>query len=445
MSAKKSRSLCSILALSFVLATMTSPNSTAAVAQNNDSSTDSNASDNDAKPVLRKSSMAAQSGASTGTNDRGADAGGETSIDDSNAAARRRSALGIPRRRRPSTPLTTVEAFAKSPIIQGGGWPTIGPFHPSKDNNSLVDKANDSMKIEATDQKQITAIDLTLVGGSTVDPLGVEMTCDFLLEALGTRPARIADFNVALEKSKVDIYKDLKRVSLTAGRYKVSFRPKAEPRTLTVRIESPEPVVETSEDVGEAPAKPKRGPLTNLEKMFINLVPKPDPEPPQKAEQPAEKPKSTITKVNPSVDLKVTFKDLVQNWQKIKRNAVKNRDISELPNVLSGHALQVQTGGIKWLSSKHQYYEMVPMAVEVNSVNEVVKDKKYSVIATVKESSKLYDDQNNQLLREAEDVYHVNYTVERVGDKYVISDSSIIKLGEGANQTPVDVPIKKQH
>jgi hypothetical protein len=445
VSAKKSRSLCSILALSFVLATMTSPNSTAAVAQNNDSSTNSGTNDNDAKPVLRKNSVAAQSGASSGANDRGSDVGGETSIDDSSAAARRRSALGIPRRRRPSTPLTTVELFAKSPIIQGGGWPTIGPFRPSKDNNSLVDKAGDSMKIEATDQKQITAIDLTLIGSSTMDPLGVEMTCDFLLEALNTRPARIADFNVALEKAKSDIYKDSKRVSLTAGRYKVSFRPKAEPRSLTVRIESPEPVVETTEDVGEAPAKPKRGPLTNLEKMFINLVPKPDDSPPPKAEQPAEKSKPTITKVNPSVDLKVTFKDLVQNWQKIKRKAVKNRDISELPNVLSGHALSVQTTGIKWLSSKHQFYEMLPMDVEVNSVNEIVKDKKYSVIATVKEKSKLYDEQNNQLLREAEDTYHVNYTVERDGDKYVISDSSIIKLGEGTTLAPIDGAIKKQH
>jgi hypothetical protein len=140
--------------------------------------------------------------------------------------------------------------------------------------------------------------------------------------------------------------------------------------------------------------------------------------------------------------LKTTFKDLVQNWQKIKRSAVKNRDISELPIVLAGHALQVQTGGIKWLSSKHQYYEMVPMAVEVNSVTEVVKDKKYSVIATVKESSKLYDDQNNQLLREAEDVYHVNYTVEKQGDKYVISDSSIIKIGGAAD--PDQDPARKK-
>lgn len=440
MSAKKSRSLCSILALSFVLATMTSPHSTAAVAQNNDSSADSVFNDNDARPAARKSSVAAQSGASSGSNDKRSDAASETSADDSNTAARRRSALGLPRRRRPSTPLTTVEAFAKSPIIQGGGWPTIGPFHPSKDNNSLVDKSNNTMKIEATDQKQITAVDLVVVGVSTMDPLAVEMTCDFLLEALGIRPARIADFNIALEKSKIDIYKDAKRVGLTAGRYKVTFKPKAaEPKTLTIRIESPEPVVESTDETGVAPARPKRNTIGDLGEIFRNIIPKPEVEsPPPKVEPPAEKSHATVTKVNPSADLKTTFKDLVQNWQKIKRNAVKNRDISELPNVLSGHALTVQTGGIKWLSSKHQYYEMVPMAVEVNSVNEVVKDKKYSVIATVKESSKLYDDQNNQLLREAEDVYHVNYTVERDGDKYVISDSSIIKLGEGANQTPAE-------
>jgi ARC6-like, IMS domain len=436
VSAKKSRSLCSILALSFVLATMTSPNSTAAVAQNNDSSMDS-VNDNgaiDAKPASRKSSVAAQSPAPARASDKNADAASETSADDSNTALRR------PRRRRPSTPLTTVDAFARSPIIQGGGWPGIGPFRPSKDNNSLVDKATNSMKIEATDQKQITAVELTLIGAAAMDPLGVEMTCDFLLEALGIKPARIADFNGGLERQKSNIYKDSKVVGLTAGRYKVSLKPKSgENRTLTVRIESPEIVFDASDDSGETPPKPKHGPF-DFGDMWKHIVPVPDDSPPPKIEQPSDssKGKTTVTKLSPSGDLKVTFKDLVQNWQKIKRNAVKNRDISELPNVLSGHALAVQTGGIKWLSSKHQYYEMVPMAVEVNSVTELVKDKKYSVIATVKESSKLYDDQNNQLLREAEDTYHVNYTVEKEGDKYVISDSSIIKLGEAANQTPAD-------
>ena len=451
MSAKNSRSLCSMLAISFVLATMTSPNSTAAVAQNNDSTSDSVSSESNARgAAARKSSMATQSN-HAGSSDK-ADTASDTSIDDSNTAARRRNVLGIPRRRRASTPLTTVEAFAKTPIIQGGAWPNIGPFQPSKDNNSLIDKANDSMKIEATDQKQITAVDLTLVGPATRDFLGIEITCDFLLEALGTKPARIADFNVALEKTKSNIIQQSKMVTLTAGRYKVSLKPTNtdETKTLIVRIESPENVNDTPEEAsGETPtAKPKRTRVTDLASIFTHLIPVPDESPPPKQNNsgnPTEetsKGKSSGTKLAANGDLKTTFKDLVQNWQKIKRSAVKNRDISELPIVLAGHALQVQTGGIKWLSSKHQYYEMVPMAVEVNSVTEVVKDKKYSVIATVKESSKLYDDQNNQLLREAEDVYHVNYTVEKQGDKYVISDSSIIKIGGAAD--PDQDPARKK-
>jgi hypothetical protein len=374
------------------------------------------------------------------------------STDDSSIAARRRSPLATPRRRRATTPLTTVEAFARTPLIQGGAWPNIGPFQPSKDNNSLVDKMNDSIKIEATDQKQITAVDLTLVGPAAIDFLGVEMTSDFLLEALGTRPARISDFNVALEKAKTTIFVNSRAVTLTAGRYKVSFKLSGKDenggRTLTIRTESPDVAVETPDETagGAPPTKPKRTVLTELGKMFTNIhaVPGEDPLPPKesKPSEQSSEPVFKASKPGQPGDLKATFKELVQNWQKIKRNAVKNRDISELPQVLAGHALTVQTGGIKWLSSKHQYYEMVPMAVEVNSVNEIIKDKKYSVIATVKESSKLYDEQSNQLLREAEDTYHVNYTVEKQGDKYVISDSSIIKLGD-ADQSAASPPAKK--
>lgn len=446
VSAKNSRSFCSILAISCVLATMTSPGSTAAVAQNNDSGADSSATESAArKPVLRRSSVAAQTPAQATGSDKSSDASGDISTDDSSIAARRRFPLATPRRRRATTPLTTVEAFARTPLIQGGAWPNIGPFQPSKDNNSLVDKMNDSIKIEATDQKQITAVDLTLVGPAATDFLGVEMTSDFLLEALGTRPARISDFNVALEKAKTTIFVNSRAVTLTAGRYKVSFKLSSKDenggRTLTIRMESP--------DIGIEGAEEKHSIISDfgdLASAFDKIKPVPGVDPlPPKESKPSEQSSEPVFKASKPGhpgDLKATFKELVQNWQKIKRNAVKNRDISELPQVLAGHALTVQTGGIKWLSSKHQYYEMVPMAVEVNSVNEIIKDKKYSVIATVKESSKLYDEQSNQLLREAEDTYHVNYTVEKQGDKYVISDSSIIKLGD-ADQSAASPPAKR--
>jgi hypothetical protein len=135
---------------------------------------------------------------------------------------------------------------------------------------------------------------------------------------------------------------------------------------------------------------------------------------------------------------KETMRSLIENWQKVKRNAVKNRDITQLNTVLTGHALSVQTNGVKWLSTNHKYYEMVPKNVAISSVTEVEPNKKFTVLATVKESSKLFDEQGNKLLREAEDTYLVKYTVEKQGDKYFISDSSIEKI-----QTPQDAQKKK--
>ena len=414
MSALNSRSLVSIIAISFFAAALSSPISTAAVAQNSDGSMDQMFNENDAKKTDAgaKKASAAQS---------------DDSAKDADAEARPKNRiLGVPRLRKKtaSIPLTSVDAFARSPIVQGGGWPGVGPFKPGADDSTLVDAAENTIKIDATDQKQVTGVELQFVAKASKDFLGVQMTTDFLLEALGTKPARIADFNAALEKARQR--KGKLRATISAGRYTVVVKPSVEdPNQLVVRVDN----VETAPEVGTTDAQQPSliaHPISKIAEYFANIKAKPDTDAP-----PGKKPlkvASATPAAGDATTLKDDVKSLIENWQKIKRNAVKNRDTTQLSEVLTGHALSVQTNGIKWLSDNHKYYEMMPRNVAVSNVSELEKDKKYSVLATVKESSKLYEEKTNKMLRDAEDTYLVNYTVEKLGDKLLISNSSIVQI-----------------
>ena len=419
MSAKNSRSLVSIIAISFFAAAFSSPTSTAAVAQNNEGSMDQIFNENDGKkPEASPKAAVADTDESKG----------------SDADRSKGRILGVPRIRRKvaSAPLTSVEAFARSPVVQGSGWPGVGPFKPGSDDSTLVDAANDTIKIDSADQKQVTGVDLQLFGKTANSFLGVQMTTDFLLEALGTRAARIADFNASFEKVRSKVLKDRRSASFSVGRYSVSIQPADEPGQLLVHVENVEAVTEPVA-AETRPSLPH--PISSIAKMFDGLKPKPDDSDVPGTVKPTKPPKSAdaAPAANSGDDMKQSVKSLIENWQKIKRTAVRNRDTTQLSEVLTGHALQVQTNGIKWLSTNKKYYEMVPRNVAVSSVTEIEKGKKYSVLATVKESSKLYDEPTSKMLREAEDTYLVRYTVEKQGDKLLIGDSSIEKI-----QTPTD-------
>jgi hypothetical protein len=136
-----------------------------------------------------------------------------------------------------------LEAFARSPIVQGSAWPGVGPFKAGADDNTLVDAQNDTLKVEANEQKQVTGVDLQLTGRSAHDFLTVEMSSDFLLEALGTKPARIADFNAALEKSRNAVFTKRAVATISAARYKVRLLPNVDDQNqLLVHIENTEAV-----------------------------------------------------------------------------------------------------------------------------------------------------------------------------------------------------------
>ena len=138
---------------------------------------------------------------------------------------------------------------------------------------------------------------------------------------------------------------------------------------------------------------------------------------------------STTDDSNPAtapLSMKDTFRDVIAGWQKLKKVAVRQRDTSELSQVLSGRALVRQSDAIKWLQTNHKYYDMNPKGIIVDRFVDLGKGQKYAVYAQVKESSKYMDEPTGQVIKDSEDTYNVNYTIEKSGDKWLISDSSIV-------------------
>jgi len=135
--------------------------------------------------------------------------------------------------------------------------------------------------------------------------------------------------------------------------------------------------------------------------------------------------------------LKEAFLDTINRWQKLKRIAVRQRQTKDLALVLSGKALTRQSDAIKWLTTNHRYYEMTPKGVTVDSYEEIVGGQRYAVYAQVKEFSKFMDDSTNQVIKTSDDVYNVNYTMEKVGNEWFINDSSIVTSGTPTSKESV--------
>lgn len=125
-------------------------------------------------------------------------------------------------------------------------------------------------------------------------------------------------------------------------------------------------------------------------------------------------------------NLTETFSKTIQSWQDIKKIAVRQRKTEELSQILAGKALIRQTEAIKWLSSNHKYYDMNPKGITVERFAELTPGQKYAVFVEIKEVSKLMDDANGQVLKEQDDSYKVNYTLEKINGHWYITDSAIV-------------------
>lgn len=350
-----------------------------------------------------------------------------------------------------SAPLCTVEAFKGSDFVRSGGWPGIGPFSATlRVPNEMKDAQDNHLRLKVDNQK-VTEAELCLVKqpNPASNFINIEMTTDYFLEALGVKPGRISDFNKELEKKKADVVKEeVKPLSLPAGKYQVSIaaptdedlnslpQDKKEKIALVIKVSSRDASPDTIkahssvaapsdtavDEPSETPTQVAAVPsVTQTPKTPVRAIVKPPVTPVKTAAPTATAPAS-----NSAEALKNNFSELLRTWQSIKKTAVRNRTTGELSEVLAGKALEKQTGAIKYLMTQHKYYDMTSRGVTVNKVQELTPGKKYACFALVKEFRRFIDDTTGKSLKNAEDTYNVNYTIEKIGDKWFISDSVVI-------------------
>ncbi|MBI2810092.1 MAG: DUF4101 domain-containing protein [Candidatus Melainabacteria bacterium] len=387
-----------------------------------------------------------------------------------------------------SAPLCSVDSLRQSALIKTGGWPGIGPF--KGDGNEYVDAGQNRLKLESSKDKITSAeLRLTNQNKNTAI-FNLEMSADFLLESLGAKEARISDFNGQLEKSRSQLLQssEASPLNLSAGSYLVYMHPEvdkasADKYSFVIKVSSkdassdlikrhssgqvasanpPAATDTTTENGWETTKTTTTKPATSTPtttrttisstpglnfgietpKTTIVTTPKTTPTKiastaPPRTTTTTRAPETTTPETEPAtpdeasapsapVTLKDTFREVIFGWQKLKKVAVRQRDTSELSTVLSGRALVRQSDAIKWLQTNKKYYDMNPKSVVVDRYTETIKGQKYAVYAQVKESSKYMDEPTGQVIKDSEDTYNVNYTIEKSGDKWLISDSAIV-------------------
>jgi ARC6-like, IMS domain len=318
-----------------------------------------------------------------------------------------------------TAPMCTVGTFKDSALFTGNGWSGIGPFKAGADNSEYTDGKQNRIRLELSGDL-ITHAELTLshyqpVNDPVINMLNMLMNIDFFLESVGLKPSRIQNVNVQIDRNKETVLSDSAPLNITTGRYAFTMekRPLEGGRfDCIVAVNS----LDADKKIIKHP--------------WVSSEPKKETSPPpMKVTTALPETSSTSTSPAPAADrsqLKAQFVDLINNWQKIKKEAVKSRQPEQLSAVLAGKALVRQTDAVKWLITNHKYYDMNPKGAVIDQYTEILPSKKYMVAAQVHEAYKFIDDTTGKTLKEVDDVNKVNYTVEKVGAKWVITDSKLL-------------------
>lgn len=372
--------------------------------------------------------------------------------------------------------LCTVSTFKDSELVKTSCWPGVGPFKDDSEGQALSDPQDNKLRLITSGDK-LTAAELLLVGQKQ-DPQGIlnlQMVTAFMLEALGAKNKNIAEFNTFVEKNKASLAaqgRDQAVIRTTSGPYVVSLRSTAAGGGPAFLIEvlskgvseeevkshsvaslyagsntnanagdeqentpppvktTPAPVKTTVTPVKSTPAPAKTtpvkvattanttssAPLSNLSKST------------QQAIKQASAGETTSSPAGEGEGLKKELGDVIRNWQSIKKIAVKEKQTGELNSILSGRALAKQTHAVNWLTTQKQFYELTPRGVTVDKVEKLSQTPpRYAVYVKVKELSKLMEDGTNRVIKESEDTYSVNYTVEKISGHWSIENSQIVQ------------------
>lgn len=335
-------------------------------------------------------------------------------------------------------PMCGLADFKASALVSKAAWPGVGPFKASdSDTSEFMDDGQNRLKLGlSADQISSAELGLTKMGtGGAKDFLDIEMTTDFLLEALGAKPRKIAEFNTQLEKNREAVRKG-RNISLAAGRYQVTIErgKSAAPYSCLIAVNSMDAhksLIKEHSGGDDTPDQTTAKADTPMVKRLTDLVKKPVQA--AKPKTPSTTPAAASTSSTPAASTgdarKDEFVNTIKSWQQIKKAALRKRDVSHLTEILGGNALAKQSTAVKWLEDHQKYYDMEPRGCVVDKYTDLGAGKKYSVIAQVREYSKYIDDNSSNVLKEVDDKYTVNYTIEKQGNKWIIVDSSVLSTG----------------
>jgi len=387
----------------------------------------------------------------------------------------------------------SATALLKSDFIRTSVWPGIGPFDivGSKDSDSanvhksvkLADPSNNQFNY-TTKGNEINACELDLHNsvGEEQGLLNLQIGTDFLLEGLGIKPGQIHIVNLELsKKSKLLTGNNYNPVSMIIAPLTVSFQnlgkkedtgaplfrvailnqPKLAEKAGTAEpVQVSDKANTESNKTGEIDTAGKVEPKNEI--SSIESSPEKDQthtedsatvaSPPltvkNHATESGAPPTETSSSKALSKDelLKKQFLDLIVNWQRIKKTAVRQQQTNELSQALAGKALTRQSEAIKWLAGNHKYYEMISQGATLEHFDSLIPGKKYAVFVEVKEKSRYIDESGKQKPKETDDTYKVNYTIEKIGQHWLITDSALIKQGtKKSGQSNAKPSAKSKH
>lgn len=329
-------------------------------------------------------------------------------------------------------PMCNLDTFRGSDIVSKGGWPGVGPFKADTDTDFFDDHHN-KLHLDLNGQ-QITRAELALnnrelSGNADKDLLDMQMNIDFFLEAVGIKPGKIEELNAELAKNKEVLLKgnDPTPLNLKAGRCFVSIEKKksidGNKLDYLVSVNSLEAnkQILKQHSVSESDVPKPRTTVATSTPSDATYTPLKQPVKPV-VTTPVATPVATMS----DTALKDQFIQVISSWQKVKKVAVHDRQTDQLATVLAGKALVRQTDAIKWLTTNKKFYDMNPKGVVVDQFAELAPAKKYMVSAQVREAYKFIDEPTGKVLKEVDDVNKVNYTIEKIAGKWVITDSALL-------------------
>jgi len=259
--------------------------------------------------------------------------------------------------------------------------------------------------------------------------LALQMTANFLLEAVGAQAGKIADFNQALQQSQDKLASAAEdgQVNLKAGTYVVQIQKKpAQEATVPgnvsylIALDNQKPVIAaatttprdtTSFSVYTPPTNTTATTTTPIATSTVKTI-----TPPVKTTPPAK----------PADDLlHRQFSNLITSWQQVKRAAVKSRQSASLTRILGGKALATQNKAIEWLLNSKKFYEMTPLELKVDSYKEITPGAKFEVDTFIKERRQLVNADTMKTEKDETKAYNVVYTVEKIRGAWLITDTRI--------------------